>query len=306
MTNDKLSLYLKHRPKTLDDIVGNEAVVESLRSILSRTSGEVRSFLLTGSSGCGKTTLARIIATELGCSEWDFQEFNTADVRGIDTIREIIESSKYAPTKGNVKIFLLDEAHKTTPDGQNALLKLLEDTPQHVRVILATTDPERLIKTIKNRCTTFHMSPLRRSQMMRLLKSITAKEKDVSDDILRRIVDYSDGSPRQAIVMLDQIIDLDDKDVSMQVLIDATVNENSVLELCQKLLARAKWKEIATMIKSIDEEPEKTRIAIYRYLGKVLLDGNEKAADIMRVFEDPIYNNGKDQLVYYCFQACKI
>ena len=224
MERDKsLPLHLKYRPQSFEEFVGAESVVESLMTVLGRENGEVRTFLFVGSSGCGKTTSARIVKSSLNCSDMDFFEYNSANTRGIDTIREITENSKYAPMKGKVKIYLIDECHKMTNDAQNALLKLLEDTPKHVRLILCTTDPEKLIKTIKTRCMIFMFPLLKRSQILKLLKSVCKEEDvDVSDSLLNLITDYSDGCPRQALVMLDQVIDMDEKDAT-GVLLNASV-----------------------------------------------------------------------------------
>ena len=107
--NDQGPLYIKYRPKTFEEFVGNEATITSLKSILTREQGTVKTFLLYGASGCGKTTLARIISSELDCSSHDFYEYNVANTRGIDSIREIIQSARYAPLGGKIKIYLLDE-----------------------------------------------------------------------------------------------------------------------------------------------------------------------------------------------------
>jgi len=306
MERDKsLSLYLKYRPQTLDEIIGNEATVASLRSIIGRESGEARSFLFTGPSRCGKTTLARIIGNELNCSKRDFMEYNSANVRGIDTIREIGDDCKYAPMEGKVKIYLLDEIHRATVDAQNALLKLLEDTPEHVRFILCTTDPEKLIPTVRKRCTTYLMLPLKRNQIMRLLKCVCKEEEvDVPDSILMKIITYCDGAPGEALVMLDQVIDLKDEEIALQVIINASVDEKTVLELCQLLLTGTKWKSVSEIIKTLDEEPEKVRLAINGYMSKVLLSsGGEKAAKIMELFKDPFYTGGKPSLILACYWA---
>jgi len=203
MRDEQQPLHIKYRPQTFDELIGNETTIESLKSILQREKGEIRSFLFTGPSGCGKTTIARIMANELKCSDRDLQEYNSSNTRGIDTIREIANNCRYSPLNGKVKIYLLDEIHKATNDAQNALLKLLEDTPNHVRFILCTTDPEKLLKTIKTRCSTFVVSSLQRAKIMKLLKWVCEEEKcDISQKVIQKIAECADGSPRQSLVLL--------------------------------------------------------------------------------------------------------
>jgi DNA polymerase III gamma/tau subunit len=203
---------------------------------------------------------------------------------------------------------LVHNCHKLTNDAQNALLKLLEDTPKHVRFILCTTDPDKLIKTIKTRCSTFQVSLLRRNQTLKLLKWICKEEKvEMSDKVLLKVADYSEGSPRQAVVMLDQVIDIEDEEQAMQTLLDSSVSETTVLDLCQKLLTKSKWKDVSDILKNIEDDPEKVRLAILGYMSKVLLSsGNSKARDIMRFFEEPFYNGGKSLLIGACFDANNI
>jgi DNA polymerase-3 subunit gamma/tau len=307
MDRDKsLPLHLKYRPQNFDEFVGNEAVIESLRNILSRDKGEIRSFLLTGDSGCGKTTIARLIKNELKCSDLDFYEYNSASVRGIDTVREIADSCRYAPMSGGVKIYLLDEIHKATNDAQNALLKLLEDTPVHVRFVLATTDPDKLIKTIRTRCSTFHLAQLRRNQILKLLKWICKEENhEVSDSLLMKISNFCDGSPRQAIVLLDQVIQVDNEELAEQVLIDCTVDDKKVLDLCQALIDKKSWATVSSILKNLlDDDPEHIRLAVLSYFAKVLLTKDSIRLEAMsRWFEEPFFNSGKSLLILACFRA---
>ena len=307
LTNYPLSI--KYRPNTLEEIVGNDSIIESLESCLQRPYGIPHTFLFQGPSGCGKTTLARIVANRLGGSPEDIREYNISKMRGIDTAREIIDSCKYAPLRGNIKIFILNEAHKATNEFQNAMLEILEEPPKHVYFILVTTDPEKLLKTIKTRCTTFQVSSLQRAKIIKILKRVCQQEKiEMAPTILQKISEYCDGSPRQALVMLDQVIDIENEEDALQVILDNTINEVSLLELYQLLLKPSvPWKTIADMLKKIDDEPEKIRYAVLSYMSKVLLDSSsDRAANIIDLFSDSWMYSGKAGMINTCYLVTKI
>lgn len=303
---ENLPLHLKYRPETFPDFIGNNPVVESLTHVLSRKNRVVRAFLLYGPSGCGKTTLARIIKRELGCSEKDFFEYNMANTRGIDTIREIIANAIYAPLNGSKKIYLIDEAHKLTTDAQNSLLKILEDTPDHIRFILCTTDPDKLIATIRNRCTAYQVSPLIAPLMTALLKGVCKKEGlDIRPTILREIVKVSEGSPRHALVLLEQISDIHDDDVALRIIGEGLVNEAKTIELCRALLKKD-WGDVATILKGLTVEPESVRYAILGYMNSVLLSkGDDRTANIITLFTESFMYSGKAGLSLSCYLSCR-
>jgi len=310
---DKGPLHIAYRPGDFSEFAGNEVMIESLKSILGRKEGHVRTFLFCGPSGCGKTTLARIIQNKLECSARDFHEFNMSNTRGIDTIRSICEGAVYSPLSGKIKIYLLDEVQKLTPDAQNALLKILEDTPNHIRFILCTTEPEKLLSTIRNRCTTFQVSPLQRAKITALLKDVCEKEKaQFPDKHLREIAIACDGSPRKALNILDQIIDIEDDEVAFEAILTATVGDRVVKDIIDLLMSPSKtsWKDMAKVIKGIDlvaTNPEQIRYAIKGYFGSIFLNkGDERSYKIMSLFLEPFHYSGREGLLDALYMATKL
>ena len=164
-------LYNDYRPKTLEEVVGHEEIKESLKSLFKEKTSP-HAFLFSGPSGTGKTTFARIIANMLG-GNGDIIEVNTANTNGIDFIRELNEIAKYPSLFGKSKVFILDEGQMLTREGQNAILKLFEDSPKHSYFILATTDPQKLLPTLKNRCLSFTLKSLSNKDIESILVHVT-------------------------------------------------------------------------------------------------------------------------------------
>jgi len=303
---ENLPLYLKHRPSNFSEFIGNESTVESLQQVINKKSRQVRAFLFYGPSGTGKTTLARILKAEFGCSDKDFMEYNSSNTRGIDTIREIIANSIYAPLNGKVKIYLLDEVHKMTGDAQNALLKTLEDTPDHIRFILCTTEPEKLLVTIRNRCMPFQLFSLNNREMMTLLKKVAASENiNAKPTVLREISKVANGSARKALVLLEQISDCENDETAIKVITSGIADETKTIDLCRALLKKD-WAEVSAVLKGLNGvDPENIRYAVLGYFTTVLLSkGDKNTANTMTFFVESFIPTGKAGLVLACFFAC--
>jgi len=298
-----MNLYRKYRPKNLDKFVGNKSTVKALQSVLKKDS-KPHAFLFVGPSGCGKTTLARIVRREVGCSERDFIEVDAADFRGIDTIREIRKQMNLGAMRGEVRVWLLDECHMMTKDAQNALLKALEDTPSHVYFILATTEPNKLLATIKSRCSVFNVAPLGEKELLHFLKKISRKErKKVPVNVLEKIYDVTGGAVRSSLVLLEKVIDLPVE--QMEEAISEVDEDIDAIELCRALLKGKSWKVISPILKKLKgQDPEQIRRLILSYMSSVLLNqGNNKAAAIIECFSEDYFSTGFAGLVFSCFDA---
>lgn len=299
-----MGLYQKYRPTSLKEFFGNEDLKRDLRPFIKGTRQVPKAILFTGPSGCGKTTLARILAKSMGCLDGDIQELDTADFRGIDSIRDIRRQMSLSSLGSGSRVWILDECHKLTNDAQNALLKALENPPAHVYFILCTTDPQLLLKTVLTRCTQFVVESLSVSDLVDVLDAVCEGEQaDVSTDTLKAIARSAGGSPRAAISALERVLARDPAEYDQAVEAFSAM-ETQVKDLCQTLMAgRAKWKEVATMIKGIREEPESVRRAVLGYMSAVLLSGqdNPRAAHVIECFKEPYFNNGTAGLVLSCY-----
>jgi DNA polymerase-3 subunit gamma/tau len=306
-----MSLANKLRPSSLKEIVGNTDLVRTLETLLTRDRNRVpHAFLLTGPSGCGKTTLARIIAQMLGCSSINFNEIDSADFRGIDSVREIRSNMNWAPLAGeSCRVWLLDECHAMTKDAQTALLKALEDAPSHVYFILATTDPEKLLPTLKSRCKTgeFAVTPVDEDLMFSFLrKSARTEGKVIPPEILKTIVRHANGSCRNALGVLDQLMDLAPEE--MQAVAERDVQrEVETIELCRAMMERKGWKIVSGMLESLleKEAPEDLRLSMIGYASKVLLSGKENDAAylVLDAFRESTYVNKKAGLILCAYEA---
>jgi DNA polymerase III gamma/tau subunit len=288
----------------LRDFLGNENTTAALRSMMERE--EIpHTILFTGPSGCGKTTLARIVAKRLKCSKYDLQELNTANFRGIDTIRDVIRNMALCPMSGTCRVWILDEVHQISKDGQHALLKALEDTPKHVYFLLATTDPEKLLPTIRTRCVTFDVKPLSDKLMDVLLKTVIQKEgvDNVPQETIDQIVQDSLGSSRMALSVLDKIINMAPTDMLVAAKQQASQN-NAAIDLCRALIGKRPWKEIGKIIQGLDQEPESVRRAVLGYMQAVLLKGdNPQAYIVLSAFRAPLYDIGKPGLTIAAYES---
>jgi len=262
------------RPKTFDEFYGNSALKDSLLSVLNRKDDIPKSYLFTGPSGCGKTTLGYLVRDYLGISKENFYEYDTANTRGIDTIRQIIESSTYLALGEGKKMYLFDECHALTLDAKRAMLKLLEDPPDHVYLILCTTDPGKLDTVVKRRCFPGEVKALHLQSMKVFLNKILKAEEfpDFPASVIDQIAENCEGSPGVALNILDAVIDTDDPEKAMSSASGVSVTE--AIHLCRALVARGsnRWTKVQKVISTLEGDPEAVRRIIISYMCTVLIN----------------------------------
>lgn len=253
------ALYRKYRPKTLAEVVGQEQVTKPLLLAL-RQNKLSHAYLFIGPRGCGKTSVARILAHEINGFDYELEddyvdiiEIDGASNRGIDNIRELREKAAIAPTKGKYKIYIIDEVHMLTKEAFNALLKTLEEPPAHVIFMMATTDAYKVPITITSRAQTYTFNLASQPVIFDFLKSIAEKEKiNIEDSALNIIAKRGGGSFRDSLSLLDQISTLSDQKITKDMVIMALgLPQDEKIQRLLENYVSGDLGEITTIIKEL-------------------------------------------------------
>jgi len=274
MNNNSKVLALKYRPKTFKDLIGQEIVAKTIYNSI-KNNRSANAYLFTGIRGVGKTTIARIVAKSLNCLQGieklcsedlcenckaisnsnhiDVLEMDAASKTGVDDVRDLIEFSRYGPANAKYKIFIIDEVHMLSKQAFNALLKTLEEPPEYLKFIFATTEIKKIPVTVVSRCQRFDLSRVNSLDLFNFIKEVKNKEKGkINDEALKLIVKISEGSVRDALSLLDRAL--------------LNQNEKSELELqsAQKIFGYFDKSYLINLFKFLLKGNEKEVINIYR------------------------------------------
>ena len=295
MNKNSKVLALKYRPQNFDDLIGQEVVTQTIVNSI-KANKIPNAYLFTGIRGVGKTTIARIIAKALNCtngvenkckikcdncdeitnsSHIDVLEMDAASKTGVDDVRDLIEFSRYGPSSAKYKIFIIDEVHMLSKQAFNALLKTLEEPPQYengggLKFIFATTEIKKIPITVVSRCQRFDLSRVKSGELFEFIKKIKDKEKGkISDDALRLIVKISEGSVRDALSLLDRALLSLDKDKELDLnsaqKIFGYFDKSQLIDLFE-LILRGEEKKVIEIYRKIYEQGVEPKVFINDFL----------------------------------------
>src|SRR5262245_6608802 len=260
-------LARRWRPQQFSDLIGQEAIAQALQGAIT-AQRVAHAYLFTGARGVGKTTTARILAKALNCREGptctpcdrcdscegvaagddvDVLEIDGASNRGIDEVRELRQNVNLRPTRGRYKIYIIDEVHMLTREAFNALLKTLEEPPEHVKFIFATTDPQKIPVTILSRCQRFDFGTIGNDRIQKRLEGIVQAEGiEVDESVLELVTRRASGSMRDALSLMDQLLAFGGERVTAEQVhqLLGTANEDRLLQLATSLIDRDAGKAI--------------------------------------------------------------
>jgi DNA polymerase III subunit gamma/tau len=301
-------LYKRRRPTQFSELVGQAAAVDSLRGLAAKgPTGFPHALLLSGPSGCGKTTIARIMRDRLQVAPMDYREVNAATTNGVDMVRELVAQVPLGAIGGKRRAWCLDEAHQLTTQAQQALLKVLEDTPAHAYFFICTTEPTKLLPTIRSRTTHIQLRAVPDDELAAYLVQVAEAEGyTLGPGVVPAIVEAAQGGVRAALVVLEQVAGVQGPEAQLAVAAGQAPAATAVaIDLCRALAARPiRWPNVAKVLAGCSEDPEAVRRAVLGYMQAILLKSdNPQAAVVIENFAEPVFNTGKPGLCLAAYRT---
>lgn len=272
------SLINKYRPATFSDVLGQAGIVRALQEAVKRR--DVQQFLFHGSSGVGKTTLARITAREMGIDETGLVEIDAARWNGVDDMRAIQDTLQYRSFgKSGGKAVILDECHRLSRQAWDTLLKAIEEPAAHVLFFFCTTELGKVPATVKTRCTSFAFKPIDDKLIGTLYDDVCEQEKiNLSGDIGDLIIAKANGSPRQLLTNITAARSAKTKREAAE-LLEAAVETDAIIDLCRYLAKGGGWRGAMAIVKKLEAESAETvRIVVSQYFASALMGADNDRA----------------------------
>jgi DNA polymerase III gamma/tau subunit len=284
------ALHTKYRPTTLDEVIGQEHIKSGLSAILAE--GKHQAFLFEGPSGTGKTTLARICARQLGCT--DTIEVDAASNTGVEDMRKVAEGQNYRSLDGGNKAFIVDECHRLSKQAWESLLKAIEEPPEGVFWFFCTTEGNKVMATIRTRCVTYTLKEVPYRALLGLLDRVAKAEGlDLPENVIDVAASEAGGSPRQALVNLTMVKHA--RTVSeAKAALNRAPGSKEAIDLARMLAKPWQFADAVKLLAALgDETAESVRMTVFHYHLNVVLGGNLSSLIILDEFEKPADDRNK-------------
>jgi DNA polymerase III gamma/tau subunit len=285
---------LKFRPTKLSEVKDQSATIKSIERFINKNGEPPHSILLCGASGTGKSTIARILASMVGCKEQYLFEVNGSYYTGVEDARDLIDQLKHKSIGSNVKFLIMDEVHRLSSNAFDAFLKIAEEPPNHLFMVFVTTEPDKIPGTMLSRFTRYNFTKIKYATIVERLEEISNKEGfKVPDGAIEIIAKNADGNLRKSIKDLDKCNGAEELE-EVKILLNIDTDDPQVIDLCRALTSNKKksWNEVRGILVNLKPlNPEGIRINVANYLTACVLNtsgDSHRFLSMLETFSDPL------------------